>query len=313
MVSMNPAQPPRAPMNLDLRDLELVREVSRQGSLTGAARHLHVTQSALSHRLHDLEARLGMHLFERRARRMVPTRAGERLTETADRVLGELKVAWDDLHALGEGGVATLRIATACYTGYGWLSPVLAGFRRDHPGVEVVVDAASTHRAVDAVRAGVIDLALRPGPLEEEGLTTTPLFEDEIVLLMAPDHPLAAEPTVAPSRLADEHLLLYSDDPRKSFVLGGVLHPAGISPRRVTGVPLTEAIVELVKASQGVTALARWAVPAALEPAGLVARSLAPTPLRRTWTAVHLAREVDPPHLARFVSLLRQHLPAAMG
>lgn len=295
-------------MNLDLRDLELIREVSRQGSLTGAARHLHVTQSALSHRLQDLEARLGVRLFERQTRRMVPTRAGERLTGAADRVLGELKVAWDDVHSLGEGGVATLRVSTACYTGYQWLPRVLAAFHREHPGVEVTIDAASTHRAVDAVKAGAIDLALRPGRLEDDALTVTPLFDDEIVVLLPPGHPLAGETYIDPTRLADEHLILYSDDPGRSFFLGGVLHPAGVTPRRVTGVPLTEAIVELVKAGQGVSALARWAVADAIEEGAIVARSLAPDGIHRTWTAVTLRRETEPPHLARFVALLRDHL-----
>ncbi|ANM29999.1 hypothetical protein ABI59_11090 [Acidobacteria bacterium Mor1] len=300
-------------LNLDLRDLELVREVAATGSLTAAAGRLNVTQSALSHRLQELEGRLGAPLFERQSRRMVLTRAGERLARTASRALGEIQVAWDETRALAGSGVGTLRLSTACYTGYAWLADVLEGFRGAHPGIEVVVDADATHGAVDAVRGGTLDLALAPGPTEDERLLAEPLFEDELVVLLPPDHPLAAEPYITPAHFAELHLIGYSADPKQSFFLGGVLGPAGVTPQRVTGVPLTEAIIELVKAGQGVAALARWAVAPHLENGALIARPFGSQGLRRCWHAVTLRRDPAPAHLATFVELLRERLPAMLS
>ena len=301
-------------LNLDLRDLELVREVAATGSLTAAGKRLNVTQSALSHRLQELEGRLGAPLFERQTRRMVLTRAGERLVETATRVLGEIRVAWDETRALAGSGVGKLRLSTACYTGYAWLGEVLAEFRALHPGIEVVVDADSTRCAVDAVRAGTLDLALAPGPCEDAQLEAEALFEDEVVVLLPCAHPLVSEPWIEASHLRDEHLVGYSADPKQSFFLGGVLGPAGVTPRRVTGVPLTEAIVELVKAGQGVAALARWAVAPELEQGGLVARPYGgPQGLRRSWHAVTLRRDSRPGHLVAFIHVLQRRLPALVG
>ena len=289
-------------MNLDIRDLELVREVTDCGSLTEASRRLHVTQSALSHRLQELERRLGVPLFHRHPRRMTPTLAGERIARAAAQVLGEIKIAWDEAHALGDGGVGPLRISTACYTGYAWLPEVLIPFRRRHPGVEVSIDAGSTGHAVDAVRGGTIDLALVPGPVQDDALQSAPLFRDELVALLPAEHPLAERPYLEPGHFRDQHVISYSADPQKSFFLGGILGPAGVTPSRVTGVPLTEAIVELVKAGEGVSLLARWAVESQAADGQLALRPLGEGGYHRTWHAVTLRHT---PAIEAFTTLLR--------
>src|SRR5690349_901398 len=115
------------PRHLEVRHLRLVAAVADTGSVTRAARRLHLTQSALSHQLRDVETRLGTALFARTARRMVPTPAGERLLATARRVLDELAGAERDLGAAAaDAGVA--RVATQCYTCYHWLPGVLREF-----------------------------------------------------------------------------------------------------------------------------------------------------------------------------------------
>lgn len=302
-------------MNLDIRDLELVREVVARGSLTAAARRLHVTQSALSHRLLDLEGRVGAPLFRREARRMVPTRAGERLAESAGRLLGELRATWDDVRRIAGAGVALLRVGTACYTGYSWLAAVLERFAAEHPGVEVQVDAGATGDAVDAVRRGTLDVALTPGPLRDDALDARPLFEDELVALLPPGHALAARSHLEPADFRDAHVIVYSADPARSLFLGGILAPAGVTPRKATGVPLTEAILELVQAGQGVTVLARWAAADRIERGTLVARPLGSGGRLRTWHAVtrraDRARPDDP--VETFVALLQDELPARLA
>src|SRR5262245_19076455 len=103
------------PMEIELRHLRLVRAVVEHGSMTRASGRLHVTQSALSHQLRDLEGRLGTALFERIGRRLVLTAAGERLLESARAVEDELARARDDIRRMVTGEAAELRLSTECY------------------------------------------------------------------------------------------------------------------------------------------------------------------------------------------------------
>src|SRR5688572_6991401 len=115
-------------ITLDVPDLALVREVAGTGSLTRAGTRLHLTQSALSHRLRAVESRLGTPLFLRLGKKMVLTAAGERVLSTARRVLDELERADAELRVLALDGGGVLRLCTQCYTGYHWLSPLLRAF-----------------------------------------------------------------------------------------------------------------------------------------------------------------------------------------
>src|SRR3954469_17032418 len=98
--------------------------------MTRAADQLHLTQSALSHQLRDIEGRLGTPLFTRLGRRMVLTAAGRRVLESARRVLADVERAEEDVRLLAGHGAGTIRVCTECNTGYHWLAPLLATFQR---------------------------------------------------------------------------------------------------------------------------------------------------------------------------------------
>src|SRR5262252_6692462 len=112
-------------MDLEVRHLRLVAAVADCGSLTRAGDRLHLTQSALSHQLRDIESRLGVALFLRIGKRLVLTPAGERLLGSAREVLGALRQAELEIRQLGQENAGLLRITTECYTCYHWLPPLL--------------------------------------------------------------------------------------------------------------------------------------------------------------------------------------------
>ena len=124
-------------MNLEIRHLKLVATVAEEGSVTRAANRLHLTQSALSHQLRDVEDKLGVALFQRTARRMLLTPAGQRLLESAKLVLEELERAETALLHESNQRDGLLRITTECYTCYHWLPSLLqscgSGFPRPGP------------------------------------------------------------------------------------------------------------------------------------------------------------------------------------
>ena len=292
------------PIGLELRHHALVVATAEEGSLTAAGRRLHLTPSALSHQLRDAEEWLGTRLFQRRHRRLLLTPAGERLLASSRRVLAEAAAA--ERGVRGSPADDVLRLSSGCYTAYGWLPAVLRRFRRLHPGVEVRIVLEATRRPLEGLLRGELDLALTSDEVAHPRLHATALFDDELVLVVSSTHRLAARPFVVAGDLAPETFLTY-DAPREELdVFRRVLWPAGVEPARVSRVPLTEAIVELVRGGEGAGILARWALPR--DRRGLATVAITRGGLRRTWAAVRLRTRSVPPSLEDFVGLLRQQL-----
>ncbi|MFL5613362.1 MAG: LysR family transcriptional regulator [Gemmatimonadaceae bacterium] len=292
-------------MRLEIRDFRLVVAITELGTLTRAGQHLNLTQSALSHQLADLERRLDAALFERSGRRMIPNRLGARLASHGKELLQRLGDVERDVFDAAARREAVLRIATECYTCYHWLPPVLQEFRQLHPAVDVEVVPSATARPLAALIAGKIDLSIVSTLTRDRRIAFTPLFEDELLLIVAPDHRLAGRRFVDPAELRRERVLTYSR-PDESTVYRRVLAPAGVSPRQITPIQLTEAMIELVKSGMGVGVLARWAVQRELDSGALVASSLGPDGVRRRWRVATRAAGATPAYLAAFVEFLRR-------
>lgn len=290
-------------MKLETRSLRLVLAIAEHGTMTEAARQIHLTQSALSHHLLQLETRLQVPLFHRLGRRMVPTPAGQRLVDVAQRVIPTLTEAEAMLQAEATGRAAAIRLSTECYTVYHWLPRVLTPFRHQHPGIEVRIVPEATDAPLEALLEGQLDLAIVHSEPPRAGVRTIPLFTDELVLVTAPDHPLASRHHVTASDLRTEHLILYAAAPTGVSVAREFFIAEGVAPRRVSGVPLTEAIVEMVKAELGVTILSRWAVQPHVDAGSLATVRLGAEGRYRRWRAA-LLHEHLPPYLAHFVELL---------
>jgi len=295
-------------MDLEVRHLQLVAAVADVGSLTRAGDRLHLTQSALSHQLRDIESRLGAALFLRVGKRLVLTPAGERLLASAREVLERLERTEHDIREMSRDRAGVLRITTECYTCYHWLPPLLLHYRRTFPRVEVRIDVNATGRPVEMLLAGKIDLAVVSTPVADRRLATRPVFDDELVVVASRRHRFAQQTHVRLADMRDETLFVYPPK-EESSVLQRTLLPGGAAPARVEEVLLTEAIVELVKAGLGVAVLARWAVQPVVDAGAIVARPLTARGLHREWRAAmpkDLAR-VD--YVVEFATLLERHAP----
>lgn len=299
---------------LEIRHLSLVNEIAATGSVTRAAERLHLTQSALSHQLRDIESRLGLQLFLRLGKKMVLTPAGDRVLGASKRVLDEISRTEDDLRLMSQHGKGVLRLCTQCNTGYHWLPPLLQAFHRKYPGIDVQIMVNATDRPIEALLEGQIDLAVVTSEIDDKRLSTTLLFEDELVAVVPPSHPFARRAYVDPEDFADEHLIIYKADRSDSYTFTRILGPAGVEPARVSQVPLTEAILELVKAGLGVSVMARWAVEPTIKAGAVRGVRITRRGVRRAWTAVTLKDRTEPKWQREFVTLLsRQALPAKLA
>jgi LysR family transcriptional regulator for metE and metH len=294
-------------VQLEVRHLKLLAAIADTGSVTEAGKKLHLTQSALSHQLRDAEEMLGTALFLRLGKKMVLTAAGETLLVTARQVLEELRCAETRIQGLNGGTRGVVRLSTECYTCYHWLPPVLKKFHSRYPDVEVNIDAASTNRPTEAILEGNLDVAIVSTAPKNKSLRVTSMFEDELVLVMSPDHRLAEFDEVPPRELEGETVLIYP--PKEDSTLLGILRPAGVEPGRILEIPLTEAIVELAAAGTGTAFMPRWAVSPQVDSRRVVVRPLSNKGYLRRWYAVTRRNQKVPEYLAEFLELLATCCP----
>lgn len=250
------------PIVSETRHLQLALALHEEGSLHAAARRLHLTPSALSQQLRDLERRLGGPLFHREWRRLTPTAAARRLIEGARGVLAELERVENETRALLAGAQSTLRIAMLCQESYRWLPAVLSRFAGRAPDVDVSIVADATRDSSEWLAARKLDLALVAGKRERDRrLKDAHVFHDELVAVVSRRHPWADARQVPVRAFSSEQLFCDEGALTKQAPLGAALANANVSPRKVSVVPTNGTVaLELVRANLGVSVMPRWTV-----------------------------------------------------
>ncbi|HET9451552.1 MAG TPA: LysR family transcriptional regulator [Aggregicoccus sp.] len=191
----------------DVASLRVFVEVARAGSLSAAARSLGVATSAVSKRLSQLEAGLGVRLLTRTPRGMRLTEAGQVLAGRAPAALGEVDAAFAAARELGSAAAGVLRVSAPVTLTELHLAPLTADFLVAEPTmrVELVVD----DRMVDPVVGG-FDLVIRSGPATHASLMVRKLARDERVLCAAPGYLARAGTPRTPAELAGHNCMRHA-------------------------------------------------------------------------------------------------------
>jgi LysR family transcriptional regulator for metE and metH len=290
---------------LETRHLRLVQAIADTGSVTRAGDHLHLTQSAVSRQLAELEDRLGLKLFARVKKRLVITLAGEHLLGASRRILDDLVAAERELRL--RGGAASrwpLRVSTACHTCYHWLPPALRAFQKRHPDADLRIVLEATPDPIPPLVRGELELAIVHGAVRRRELAVEPLFDDEVVAIVSPEHRLAGRHHLEGVDLQGETLLAFgSTGPdavwfRRTFLGRAV-------PRELRAVPITEVMMELVKADAGIAIVHRWVAEPQIRSGAVVALRLTRGGLWKSWQAVYLRTTQHREALCDLVSLIR--------
>ncbi len=252
-------------MILELEHLRLLSVLRETGRLEAAARRLSLTPSALSHRVRNLEDRLGVSLFQRRRRPVQFTQAGQRVLALADRVLPQVQAVEGDLARLAGGESGRLNIVIECHSCFEWLIPTMEAYRQDWPEVDIDLSAGLQEEPMPALNRGDFDLLITPDARSGEVADFLPLFHYPLLLAVPPGHPLAASGVAHPSDLAQETLITYPVARDRLDIFTQFLFPAGIEPAYHRTTELTVMVVQLVASGQGVAALPAWAMEGALD------------------------------------------------
>lgn len=271
---------------LDLRHLKMIQAIAKHGRVTDAAEALGVTSSALSHRIREAERRLDLVLFTRLHKRLRMTPAAEYLADMAERVLGEMERAERDVKRMDRGIAHVVRIGVEAYSTYHWL-PGFNTYLRDHaPDIELQVMANVARDPVRALINRDVDLVVTSGDARPIGTHPLPLFTDELLFIVPPDHPLAGKHHVAGADIEGEDFITYALTPEPDREFARLFRPTDSYPRWTATVELPEAIVELVAAGQGSSVLAGWAVRPAITAGRIVGARVGKDGIAVPWQAL---------------------------
>lgn len=284
---------------VNLAQLRALRAVNAAGSVTGAAGMLNITQSAVSHALASLEGELDLRLIIR-------DRAGCSLTEAGRSLLPHALEALDHIDRLAEkansiaGPVAgTLRLGSLPST-CRLLRPTIRTFRRIWPAVEVVVFEGTGDEIVEWIARDVVEL----GVVTEtgQGLWTVNLTEDEMLAVLSADHPLAEQPSLKLTELAEHQFLLYSASERAVRRLY-TAQDLALSPAHRVWKAST--LLAMIREGLGVSVVSSLTLEDAAGD-GVVTRPLCPAESRRLWLGARATGDLGPVGKA-FLSHLESH------
>ena len=264
-------------MNITLRQLESFVAVASSGSFTGAAERLRVTQSVISILVKELEAELGIRLFDRTTRRVELTKAGQEFQSSAQSVIDDLEHAVRRMHDLVERKRGRITVAAPPLLSATMLADAIARFHRSFPGVDITLMDVPTDRIIARVNSGEADIGVGTFASEEEGVVSRRITCDALMLFCTADHALAGLSQPRWRDLKGAPLITLTRDSEIRALVEYGYNRAGLSIQPLHEVTHITTALALVEAGVGISVLPTYAL-AAPRQGRITARQLdAPT------------------------------------
>lgn len=238
---------------MEIKQLKAFIAIAEEKTFTAGARRVHVTQAAVSMQIRQLEEEVGLPLFTRTPRRVILTEAGEYLLERARRIMREHDSALEELAEIAGAEFGRLRIGSAsAMFATEQLPGVLEKLRGKFSNAEISVSSGTSQTLVDKILHGEIDIAFVSLPIEHSNIQTELLFEDEIVAIAHPSHPLAKEKYISAARLAGENLILGERGGNTRRLIDNFFDAHNLKPHVIMELSRQEAINKMVENNLGV-------------------------------------------------------------
>lgn len=245
-------------LNISFRQMRAFSAVARAGSFTAAGRQLNLTQSAVSMLVQQLEATLGVALFDRGAAVSL-TEAGQQLLPLARRILDDLNqvvAGASDLRSLRTG---MLRVVAPQMLACTWISSVLGEFEAAHPDIGLRVTDATTDDVVGTVRRGEVELGVGPERATGEDVTRSFLMDVPIRMVCPARHRFAKRRSVSWDELREERWVIYSSDFNRHLEQMLHAHDASLSMQTAAEVGYLTTALALVGVGTGLAAVPDYA------------------------------------------------------
>jgi DNA-binding transcriptional LysR family regulator len=248
---------------MDIDQIRTFVAIARTKNFSRAAEALHRSQPAISRRIDLLARELGAPLFERAGATLSLSDAGAALLPHAEAALAAIRDGEESVRAIKGGEAGRVALAVVGTLANDALTATLRRFNKRHPKVHVDIQTATSREVCELVRRGDAHLGLRYGADPVPGLVSTVVAREALIVVSAPDHPLARRKPVRPAELAGERWVAFRQGAaRETFVqvLGRLLAAAGLDAPEIVPIDSLTAQKRLVEANLGIALLAESGV-----------------------------------------------------
>jgi len=238
---------------MHIETLKVFCDLAETGSFSLAASKNFITQSAVSQQIRSLEGRYGRELVERSKGHVRLTQAGEVLYQAGKEIVQKYREIEDSLQTLSRSVAGTVRVATVYSVGLYELSSPLKKYLRTFPDVNIHLEYTRANKIYEEVIRGDMDLGIVAYPSKRPQVLITPFREDRLVLVCAPQHPLAEFHRVSIKRLNGEKFVGFERDVPTRRALDRIFHQHGIKVRYIMEVDNIETIKRVVEIGSGIS------------------------------------------------------------
>ena len=299
--------------HVTLRQLQSLLSIKRTGKISVSAQELGLTGPAITLQLKQMEEQLGIPLFDRSREGMRPTVAGEAALRAARDIEIRLRGLFDEIDTIRDaqsGRIAIGAVSTAKY----FAPALMAAFRAKHPGVEITLTIGNRFAIIDALREYEIDIALMGRPPRDFGVRAQFFGDHPLVIIAAPDHPLAKRHSLSKEDLlAEPFIVRESGSGTRSSLDIFMSDVAGWTDLRHTEMTSNETIKQAVMAGMGIAFISAHTIAMELELKRLKILDVDGMPIRRQWYAVSRTDREPNPMMRAFNDFLvsdgARHLP----
>ncbi|MHB1351885.1 MAG: LysR family transcriptional regulator [Thiobacillus sp.] len=269
------------------RQLEIFEAIARLGSFTRASEELYLTQPTVSMQMKKLTENVGAPLIEHIGKRIHLTADGQQLAQATREIfaiLDRFTMSVAERRGLKQGKLSLMAITTASY-----FAPRLLGeFARLYPGIDVSLRVTNKEQVLASIADNLDDLYFLGQPPEDIDVVATPIMDNPIVVLAAPDHPLAHARRIPLEQLAKEPWLMRERGSGTRNAIERRFAESGIAVHPRLELGSNEAIKQAILAGLGISALSRHAL-ALNQPGQFAVLDVDGFPILRHWYAVYPA------------------------
>ena len=293
---------------MEIRQLRAFVAIAESGTFTAGALRVHVTQAAISMQIRQLENEIGAKVFVRAPRHVILTEAGEQLLRRARHILREHDAAVDEITELAGAERGRLRIGSAsAMVLTDQLPGILKDLRKQHPAAEIAVTSGTSEVLVDQILAGEVDVAFVSLPVDERGIKTERLSEDQLVAIASPRHKLAKQRTISAYTLAGERLILGERGGNTRRLIDQFFAQAGASLHVAMELSRQQAIKRMVEEDMGVGIVPLQSVKDEVEKGKLIRWWIEGAQINWELGIAQLSNGYDSPIMQKFVALARKN------
>ncbi|MHB0954180.1 MAG: LysR family transcriptional regulator [Allorhizobium sp.] len=292
--------------NLTLKHLRATQAILKHGTIAGAANAIGLTPSAITIQLKQVEEDAGIILFDRTNEGLRPTTAGLAFIDAAQMIEERLRVLDDEIDAIKGLRVGSLTLG--CVSTAKYFAPhMMATFRKEHPDISITLAIGNRAEIISSLRNHEVDIALMGRPPKDLPLRSAVFGDHPLVMIAAPDHPLAHRRGITKEEIAKEHFLIRERGSGTRISLEIFLSEI---PGRLddlgTEMASNETIKQAVMAGLGVAFISAHTIALELEYGRLAMLDVVGMPIRRQWFSVMRDDRTLSPAMYAFQDFLRR-------